>query len=290
MRSQKEYNLKLNRLRNTRKMTRTMKLVSMSKLIKAQDNQRKATRYIVLLTDLIDRLAGSLDVIDHPLFNSADNKNNAHIVLFTSDRGLCGSFNNALIRYVNEWLTQNAGGYDKVYFSFCGRRGQIFFNRTYPEFKNYSQISGKPTFIAGRQIGTDLCQGLITKEFKDVFIAYNHFHSPLSQTPTIVKLLPIEPKPLVGETRQINDNYLIEPGRDQLISFLVPKYINFRVFYTLLENAAGEHGSRMTAMESATRNTEDMISRLTLMRNRARQAAITAELIEIISGAEALNQ
>jgi len=290
MPSNKEYNVKINRLKNTRKMTRTMKLVSMSKLIKAQDAQRRAKTYAQRVTSLISRLASDRDLTQHPLFRSETHKNQALIILFTSDRGLCGGFNNNLIRGVNTWLGENEKRYESVHFSYCGRRGHAYFKNRNPEKVNYVGVTAKPDFTTARKIGEDVIQSFLKKEYKDVYVAYNHFNSPLSQVPHITKILPIEPKEELIHGQSMAADYGFEPARDELLSFLIPKYVFFSVYFALLENAAGEHGARMTAMESATKNTEDLIERLTLMRNRARQASITRELIEIISGAEALNQ
>ncbi len=290
MSSIKEFNVKLNRLKNTRKMTQTMKLVSMSKLVKAQEAQRRSKLYADRLTDLISRLAATSDVKQHPLLNSNNNKNHALILLVTSDRGLCGGFNNALIRSVNHWLSENGSNYQQVDFAFCGRRGQTHFKSKYPQKAFYANVTAKPNFLEARQIGVELSNSFLNGEYRDIFIAYNKFISPLSQKPTLEKVLPIEAKPLIAEKTPLPTNYLFEPDIDQLISFLIPKYLYFVVYYALLENGAGEHAARMTAMESATKNTDDLIGSLTMIRNRARQADITAELNEIITGAESLNQ
>lgn len=269
-------------------MTRTMKLVSMSKLIKAQDAQKKAKLYENRLKDLISRLSATLDVSAHPLMQSGSDGKKCLILLITSDRGLAGGFNNNLIRFVGGWIAQNTAGYEKINFSYCGRRGHTYFKHRFDMKLLYPHVTAKPDFTACRKIGEDLVQMFINGEFSDIFIAYNRFNSALSQTPVIEKLLPIESKPLMYPNQKIPSDYEFEPKSDELISFLIPKYLYFSIYYALLENSAGEHGARMTAMESATKNAEDMIDRLTLHRNRARQASITGELLEIIAGAEAL--
>ncbi len=290
MPSIQEYNIKLGRLKNTRKMTRTMKLVSMSKLIKAQEARRKAKSYAEHLTDLISRLSMTTDVKNHPLLKSRKNRNHALVLLITSDRGLCGGFNNALLRMVNEWLLQNNANYKRIDFSFCGRRGHNQFRNKYTQKQFYPLITAKPDFVNASKVGYDISHAFLNDEYREVFIAYNHFISSLSQKPVIEKILPIEPKPLFKSNTKMPSDYIFEPAVGDLVDFLIPKYLYFKIFYALLENSAGEHGARMTAMESATKNTEDLIGNLTMMRNRARQADITAELIEIISGSEALNQ
>lgn len=289
MPSNKEYNVKINRLKNTRKMTRTMKLVSMSKLIKAQEAQRRAKLYENRLKDLISRLAATLNVSAHPLLQSNTKAKKALVFLITSDRGLAGGFNNNLIRFVNNWANQNKTTYEKIDFSFAGRRGFTFFKSRFDVKNNYIGMTARPDFTNARKIGEELSQIFLSGEYTEVFIAYNRFNSPLSQTPIIEKLLPIETKPLLYPNEKIPSDYIYEPKAEEVISFIIPKYLFFTIYYLLLENSAGEHGARMTAMESATKNAEELIGSLTLQRNRARQAAITGELMEIIAGAEALN-
>lgn len=289
MPSNKEYNVKINRLKNTRKMTRTMKLVSMSKLIKAQEAQRRAKLYENRLKDLISRLAATRNVSGHPLLQPNTKTKKALVFLITSDRGLAGGFNNNLIRFINAWIGQNKNNYEKINFSFAGRRGHMFFRHKFEMKRYYPHVTAKPDFTAARKIGEDLSEIFLSGEYSDIFIAYNKFNSALSQTPVIEKILPIESKPLLYPNEKIPSDYIFEPSADDVISFIIPKYLFFTIFYALLENSAGEHGARMTAMESATKNAEDLIDQLTLQRNRARQAAITGELMEIIAGAEALN-
>jgi len=289
MPSNKEYNVKINRLKNTRKMTRTMKLVSMSKLIKAQEAQRRAKLYEDRLRDLISRLAATLNMSTHPLLQPNTKSKKALVLLITSERGLAGGFNNNLIRFVNNWVTQNTKNFENIQFSFAGRRGFMFFRNRFEVKMNYVNVTAKPDFTHAREIGEDMSKIFLNGEYSDIFIAYNKFNSPLSQTPLIERILPIDSKPLLYPNEKIPTDYIYEPQAENIIAALIPKYLYFTVYYTLLENSAGEHGARMTAMESATKNAEDLIDRLTLMRNRARQASITGELMEIIAGAEALN-
>ena len=139
------------------------------------------------------------------------------------------------------------------------------------------------------ELANDITESFIKDEYEEIYIAYNRFDGALSQVPVIEKILPLDASVLTGnDAKYQNVYYAYEPKENEIFSFLVPKFLNFRIFFTLLENAAGEHGARMAAMDKASQNTDDLIDRYTLLRNRARQAAITTELIEIISGAEAL--
>lgn len=267
-----------------------MKLVSMSKLTRAQEASRKAKFYAQHLTDLLGRLTATADVREHPLLHSENHKNRALILLMTSDRGLCGGFNNNLFRAINGWLSDNSSSYQEIDLCICGRRGYTYFKSKYKDAVYYPDVTTHPDFNAARKIGNDLSTHFLNGEYRDIFIAYNKFLTPLSQKPAFEKLLPISPQPLLSNQAPLSMNYLFEPDVNKLVSFLVPRHLYFMIYYALLENSAGEHAARMTAMESATRNTEDLITRLTMIRNRARQAGITAQLIEIVSGSEALNQ
>ncbi len=154
--------------------------------------------------------------------------------------------------------------------------------------KYYENITVKPNFNDALNLANDISESFIKGEYDEIFIAYNRFNSPISQEPVIEKILPLNPELIVKRDKPASADYEYEPSQNELFNFLVPKYLNFKIFYTLLENAAGEHGARMSAMDKASSNTSDLIDRYTLLRNRARQASITTELIEIISGAEAL--
>lgn len=288
MTSIREYDVKLGSLKNTRKMTKTMKMVSVGKLQKALVAQRDAHTYADRLNEMIARLATSLDRAAHPLLTPHSEPRRALILLFTSDKGMCGGFNNNLIRYLNQWIKEHRERYDQVDLSFCGRRGHVFFRSRFTVNTLYEGVTLKPSFLDAVRIGKELIQSFTSEAYDEVFIAYNQFINALSQKPVIEKLLPIAPR----EEPPIFDlfplDYVFEPDREQVLAELLPRTLYFKLYYTLLENAAGEHGARMTAMDNATRNADDMVDRYTLLRNRARQAAITTELIEIISGAETL--
>lgn len=283
----REFNKKIGSLKNTRKMTKTMKMVSASKFKRAYKAQSNAKIYSEKLSDLVGRLSSFSDG-NHPLMKTKKVNNNALILVVTSDKGLCGGFNNNLIREIKRWHKENPYKYTKLDFSFCGKRGHMVFRRHVSVKTHFENVTIKPNFADALKIAEALTQSFIKGEYDEVYIAYNRFNSPMSQTPVIEKILPLNPAQVVKKTSMPAGNYEYEPTQQELFNFLVPKFINFKIFYTLLENAAGEHGARMTAMDKASSNTADLIDRYTLLRNRARQASITTELIEIISGAEAL--
>ena len=284
----KEFNKKITSLKNTKKMTKTMKMVSASKFKRAHKAQGNAVEYAVKLQELISRLSSASGQQNQLLIKPKKLVNKALILLFTSDKGLCGGFNNNLIRKLRNWIKETPYKYPQISLSFCGRRGYMAYRKTYTVQKYYENITVKPSFADAMQVAQDLAASYIKGEFDEIYLAYNHFAGPLSQIPVIEKILPLETDALVKKDAVVSKtDYYYEPEQTELINFLIPKYLNFKIFFTLLENAAGEHGARMAAMDKASQNTSDLIDRYTLLRNRARQASITTELIEIISGAEA---
>ena len=288
MPSLKEYKNKLKSLQNMRKMTKTMKMVAASKLYKTMDAQRKATAFATKLHEMIARLAASVDPTAHELLQARPHPKKALVILFTSDKGMCGGFNNNLIKFVARWMARPPKTYERIDLSFVGRRGMIFFRNRAKTKTYYEGVTQRPTYADAVRIAKDAIKSFTSGEYDEIYIAYNHFVSPLSQKPLMHFLLPMEPQDVRAAEKGLHSNYIFEPGQDVLLSKLLPKTVEFEIYFALLENAAGENGARMTAMDSATSNATSLISKYTLLRNRARQASITKELIEIVSGAEAL--
>ena len=289
MPSIKQYNVKLKALRNTKKITKTMKMVSASKLRKAHQAQASAKQYAGKLTDLITRLALSVETVTHPLLKVRPKTEKILILVFSSDRGLCGSFNNSLIRQTLAWINQNRSQFSQIDMSFCGKRGFMFFRKLGNLKKNYENVTANPKFSEAIKIGEELSKSFIAGEYDAIYIAHNQFLSPLSQKAVFQKILPIEASQVIkAEQKKQRINYIFEPEAAELFNTLIPHYLYFKIYFSLLENSAGEHGARMTAMDNATKNASELIDRYTLLRNRVRQASITKELLEIVAGAEAL--
>ncbi len=285
MPSVKEYNIKLTSLKNTQKITKTMKMVSASKLRRAQEAQRNANLYAMRLNDLIGRLSATISTTAHPLLTRRSQLKKTMVVLFTSDRGLCGGFNNNMCKFLYNWMITNSE--KKVEISFCGKRGFNYFRKRAICKKHYDNVTQKPNFSSASQIGKELINGFIAGEYDEIYLAYNFFKNPLSQKPSLQKLLPIEPGE-IAQGSKLPAEYIFEPEQEKLLAMLLPRSVYFKIYYTLLENAAGEHGARMTSMDNATTNAKNLIKSYTLVRNRVRQASITRELSEIVAGAEAL--
>jgi len=207
----------------------------------------------------------------------------------TSDRGLCGGFNSNLLRAVIRFLEEKGKKGEEVVLFAVGRKARDFFRRRrIPLRKEYINILGSLSYAHAEQLAGDLLEGYLAGEFDEVEIAFNEFRSAISQSVRRDRLFPIALEPAEGEAPEAGIDYLYEPSQKEILATLLPKYVETQIFRMLLESVAGEHGARMTAMDSATSNAVDMISRLTLQMNRARQASITKELMEIIGGAEAL--
>ncbi|MFA5060062.1 MAG: ATP synthase F1 subunit gamma [Candidatus Omnitrophota bacterium] len=285
----KVFNTKIRSLKNTRKITKTMKMVSASKLRKAQEAQANAKSYAQKITSLVSRISASVDTDIHPLLKRRPENHKALILIITSDRGLCGAFNNNANRMVNQWIIENHNDYPRIDVSCCGKRGYLYFRKRIPIQAYYEKVTINPKFSDAVRIGEDLSRLFISGEYDEIYLTYNQFFSPLSQKTIFEKILPIDPKALIAEREAQKTDYIFEPAVPEMLSFLVPHFLYFTIYFALLENSAGEHGARMSAMDNATNNAGDLIDRYTLLRNRARQAAITTELTEIISGAQALN-
>ncbi len=291
MPSIKEYNSKINSLKNTSKITKTMKMVSASKLRKAQESQRNAKDFAHEVNQLIRRIAGNVDENLHPLLETREEVKKVLVVLFTSDKGLCGGFNNNLIRFAERFLEERKDDGIAYELAFCGRRGYLHFQSRATIHRQFDLVSADPGAHTASKVMKHLEKVFLDGSFDRIMMMVNEFVSPLSQIPRLHQLLPLTDQDLekgAGEALDPVTDILSEPGMEQLLSFLVPRLVSFKVYFALLENAAGEHGARMTAMDNATTNAANLIEENTLLRNRARQAAITTELIEIISGAEAL--
>jgi F-type H+-transporting ATPase subunit gamma len=284
----KELNVKITSLHNTQKLTKTMKLVAASKMRRAQQAQEHGRAYAERLEGILGGAAASHGRVTHPLLETRDTVRRALILFIVSDRGLCAGFNNNLCRYTARWIEDHKDEFQGIDMSFCGRRGHTFFRNRVPVRKVYEGATDRPRYETAATIADELMADFTGGDYDRVLIAYNRYRSTLSQVPTLEVLLPVTARESDTKAGATHNDYLFEPPAGELLAGLLPDALRFRVFEALLENAAGEHAARMTAMDSATRNAGDMIKLFTLKRNRERQAAITTELIEIVTGAESL--
>jgi len=274
-------------VKSTQQITRAMKMVSAAKLRRAQDAINAARPYARMMREVVTAVAGRAGSDAHPLLTAREGKRLALLVV-TSDRGLAGSFNAGLTRAVHRYINEHRGEYEEITVFVVGRKGRDFFRRReIPIRKEYLGVLGSVSRTHAENIANDLAGGFLDGEFDEVQIAFNEFRSAISQNVRFEQMFPIALESS-GKTAGDEVDYLYEPSREEILATLLPKYVQTMILRVLLESVAGEHGARMTAMDSATNNSVDMISRLTLQMNRARQATITTELTEIVSGAEAL--
>jgi F-type H+-transporting ATPase subunit gamma len=285
----KELRLRIKSLKNTSKITAAMKMVSAAKLKKAQDAFSRTKPYAVALDEMFQRVLGTLESVDHPLLKPRDVKKTRYVVV-SSDRGLAGAFNNSLFRA----FARRPKDESAVEAVGLGRRARDFLARTGNDIAAFSADPGnQPTYANASAIAEELTRDYLEGKVDRVVLVYNEFRSVISQQPIFVPLLPFEAPAAENRAdkgaKGLKDIYFFEPDAETLFAELLPKLVTLQVFRALLENAVGEHSARMTAMDNATKNTKELIGSLTLTMNRARQAAITRELIEIVSGAEALN-
>jgi F-type H+-transporting ATPase subunit gamma len=272
-------------IRNTQQITKAMKMVSAAKLRRAQEAVVQARPYAEKMADLLKNLSARVSSEAHPLLGVREEKR-IHLLLLTSDRGLCGGYNANLIRAAERFI-RSAGASKEFQLALVGRKGSDYFRRRNAAISDrHVNILATPPEELAAELASKLIGRFVRGETDAVYILYSSFRSALSQVPTMEKLIPVAPKEEDGE-EQLTE-YLFEPGIEALLSSLLPKVIEVGIYRALLEGAASEHGARMTAMDSATTNASKMIGTLTLQMNRARQASITRELMEIVGTAEAL--
>jgi F-type H+-transporting ATPase subunit gamma len=294
MPSLKDLKLRINSTKSTQKITSAMKMVSAAKLRRAQEQAEAARPYAERMNRVLGRLAGAAAGKDGaPALLAGNGKDQTHLlVVMTSDRGLCGGFNSSIARGARK-LARELKTQGKTVKIFCiGRKGRDQLKREFGnEIIGTVEDVGKPrlTFAAAEAIATKILHMFEHGEFDVCELVYNQFKSAMTQIVTVQQLIPFAPAAAnQNEPGGATASYEYEPDEMEILSALLPKNLGMQVFRALLENAASEQGARMTAMDSATRNAGDMINRLTITYNRSRQAAITKELIEIISGAEAV--
>jgi F-type H+-transporting ATPase subunit gamma len=268
-------------VRNTQQITKAMKMVAAAKLRRAQEAVVQSRAYAQKLGEVVAGLASESTLREHPLMRERDPQGRVMLLVLTSDRGLCGGYNTNLLRQTERFLKTPER---QSVLGLVGRKGYDYYKRRQTEILEHVTIgSGAPIELA-RGIVARVVARFMAGEVDAIYVLFSRFRSAISQVPTVERLLPIEAPAASDEPRE----YLFEPDRDAVIEELLPRYVEVKVFQAVLEAIASEHGARMTAMESASKNASDMIERLTLEMNRARQATITKELMEIVGGAEAL--
>jgi F-type H+-transporting ATPase subunit gamma len=278
-------------VKSTRQITKAMKMVAAAKLRRAQDAVLKTRPYAQLLDRALGRVAGRAAAEEaatlHPLLQPREPRV-AEVVVITSDRGLAGGFNSNIIRRTQRFLTEGSEKFERIELSTIGRKAKDFLRaRKLNARKDFPGVHQGLNYEKAEAIAQELVTRYLAGDVDAVYLCYNEFKSAIAQTPVVVQLLPLQPPP-VEAGAEAGIDFLYEPSREALLAELLPRHVAMQVWRALLESAASEHGARMSAMESATKNAEEMIAALTLQYNRARQAYVTKELMEIVGGAEAL--
>ena len=284
MPSLKQIKRRIGSVTSTQQITRAMKMVAAARLRRAQENIIKARPYSLKLRQVIRELAARTDRSIHPLLDERSAKNVA-IVVVTGDRGLCGSFNTNIIREAQKVIEEESEA--KVSLITVGRKGTDFFaRRNFDIAESLSNFFNVLHFSHAAKLGQLIVQGYQQRGLDRVYLVYNEFKSAIQQFAIREQLLPIIPDEFeVGES---HTDFIFEPSELQILDAILPQYINIQLWRVLLESYAAEMGARMTAMENATESAAELIDMLTLHYNKARQAAITKELLEVVSGAESL--
>jgi F-type H+-transporting ATPase subunit gamma len=287
MASLKDIKKRIGTVKNTSQITKAMKMVSAAKLRKAQEAVVAARPYADKVQDVVSSLALREDAEAHALLGNRG-KNRALLVLMTSDRGLCGGFNSSITKAVEVFVRQNPKGYEAIDLMIIGRKGKELLKRKMGDkiVKVHENLTGNITYATAQLIGQEVVEGFNAETYDAVYLMYNAFKSAMTQVVTLDQLLPVVPKEVEEDT--LVADYIYEPSQGDVLDQLLPKYVEVKIFRGLLESVASEQGSRMSAMDSASKNASEMIGKLTLQYNRLRQAAITKELMEIISGSESI--
>jgi F-type H+-transporting ATPase subunit gamma len=294
MASLKDIRAQIGSTKNTQQITKAMKLVSAAKLRRAQNNIVNMRPYALTLRKVIADIAVT-NKVSHPLMEAKEQVKSVLLVVISSDRGLCGAFNSNINKFAENYYNENKTKLEKIDFLFVGRKAHDYFARRGIKPVDYITKLDKDISyelaakVAGR-VMTDYLEG----HYDEVRIVYNEFKSAISQQVVCETILPIDMglsafnKEQTNQAGNFSVDMIFEPAPEQIIKELLEKHFDLQVYRTMSESVAGEHGARMSAMENATNNARDMINKLTLTYNKLRQEKITTELIEIVSGAEAL--
>ena len=281
----KEIRNRISSVNSTMKITSAMKMVSAAKLKKAQDSIVSMRPYSEKISDLIDKLVCFSDeTLSHPFFS---NKNNGKILIITitSNRGLCGAFNSNIVKSTIKKSDEFSD--KKIDIISIGKVGKEGLSKKFEISKDESSLFDNLTFENTSKIANDIINDFLNNEYEKVFITYNQFKNAATQIVKFETLLPIYSTKNLDKGK-INNNYIIEPSYNSILQTLLPSSIRIKLFKAIKESFASEHGARMTAMHKATDNAKDLRDQLKLTYNKARQASITNEILEIVSGAEAL--
>ena len=275
----------------TKKITRAMELIAASRIVKAQGRVRSAKPYSEKVTDVIANLAGGGAGVDHPLLTQADQVNRVAYVVIAADRGLCGGYNNNVLRAVERAIAADQAQGRQYVLVLSGKKAAGYFSfRGYEVHAAYEGFSDQPNYSDAKTMAESVAELFESGDVQEVRLAYTRFLSMGSQEVTVDQFMPLEASEIGADVSEdtAGGGYEFEPEPAEILSRLLPRYVEARLYAALLEGSASEHAARQRAMKAATDNAEDLKTNLTRIMNRARQEAITTEIMEIVSGSEAM--
>ena len=281
---------KIGAVKKTSQITRAMNMVAAAKLRGAQTRMESFDPYAVKFAEVLENLASRIEPDIHPLLLRKEQVSRIELLHFSADRGLCGSFNTNLISRAEKWIAEQKARDAECSLTIVGKKGRDYFGkRDFNVTDSHVNVYGKIDMSFVNQMTRGLITRFMADEVDEVYMMYSRFLGMAKQIPTLVKLIPIEPPAKEeGTGEEDTAEYLCEPDPEGLLIELLPKHINVQVMNAFLQNETSEHAARMAAMDNASKNCSELIESLTLVYNKARQAAITAELMDIVGGAEAL--
>jgi F-type H+-transporting ATPase subunit gamma len=280
---------KIGAVKKIQQITRAMNMVAAAKLRSTQGRMESFEPYAEKFAEVLGNLASRIDPEIHPLLVKKEQIQKVELLHFTADRGLCGSFNINTINAAERWVQDQQGQGRDYGLTLVGKKGRDYFRKRDATITaSHIQIYGRIDISFINQMTRDFTTRYLNDEVDEVHMIYTRFISMANQEPTLVKLIPIEPPQEEEGTEEGAAEYLCEPSAEELLIELLPKHIGVQIFNAFLQNEVSEHAARMAAMDNATQNCAEMIEDLTLVYNKARQASITAELMDIIGGAEAI--
>ena len=282
---------KIGAVKKTQQITKAMYMVAAARLRTTQRRMENFKPYAGKFAEVLGNLASGIDPEIHPLLVKKEEVSRVELLHFTADRGLCGSFNGNTVNAAEKWIKGQKDNGRDCSLTLVGKKGRDFFRKQGANItESHIQIYGKIDISFINQMTRGFITRYLSDEIDEVHMIYTRFISMAKQEPTLVKLIPIEPPQREAETEEKAAEYLCEPSAEELLIELLPKHINVQIYNAFLQNEVSEHAARMTAMDNATRNCREIVENLTLVYNKARQAAITAELMDIVGGAEAIKK
>jgi F-type H+-transporting ATPase subunit gamma len=284
----KDIKRKITAVQKTRQITRAMNMVAASKFKAAQTRMENFRPYAAKVMEVLNSLALRVDTETHPLLAIRDPRR-IRVICMTSDRGLCGGFNTNLIKATERFIKEKLSEGREVSLIPIGRKGRDYFRKKTKIMNARTDVFSRFDMNLAIEISADVIPPFVSEEYDELYILYNEFINVAIHRPTVIRLFPLSAIGREQETQQGKDlDIIYEPSAEALLEKLLPMYVHVLIYRALVETSAGENGARMAAMDNATRNCEDMIQSLTLKFNKVRQSAITAELMDIVGGTEAL--